>query len=497
MSEVKSRIKLLVESQGASRAARDIDGVGRSVDRIGGASGRSAKQMKAIRDEGSKFHRSLNGLSRVASGGVAALGALGAAAGVKAVGDFREAEKVSRSTAQTLKTMGGVAGISAKGVASLADALSLKTGFDDEAIQKGENVLLTFGKIRNAAGKGNDVFSRATKSAVDLAAAKNLSVTSTAEMLGKALQDPVTGAMALKRTGSLAADDLERLKNMAKSGLPVLQQQKFVLQALNKQYGGQAARQADPFDKARVAIDALSESIGYAIGPPLMRAATWLAKFVDQMRTGTAAGGKFRRALQLYGAYLGFLGRIVFKVGGFVVWSVGRQIEAWRRVGGAVSRVVGGAARRLRDLVSFVGRMPGAISKGASGMFNGIKVAFRDAINWIIRAWNGLQFKIPGFDPPGPGPKFGGFTLGAPDIPQLAHGGLVSGRGSWISGESGAELNTSDGVGRVRVQPLEGGGAGGGGRDIVINLTHILDGEVLSRSVRRHALRAAANASPA
>lgn len=80
------------------------------------------------------------------------------------------------------------------------------------------------------------------------------------------------------------------------------------------------------------------------------------------------------------------------------------------------------------SIVSFVKGLPGRIASAASGMFDGIKNAFRSAINFIIRGWNSLEFKIPGFDPPGPGPSFGGFTLGLPNIPQLAEGAIVKAR---------------------------------------------------------------------
>ena len=43
-----------------------------------------------------------------------------------------------------------------------------KSGVDDEAIQSGENLLLTFTNIRNEAGKGNDVFDQTTKAALDM-----------------------------------------------------------------------------------------------------------------------------------------------------------------------------------------------------------------------------------------------------------------------------------------------------------------------------------------
>lgn len=82
----------------------------------------------------------------------------------------------------------------------------------------------------------------------------------------------------------------------------------------------------------------------------------------------------------------------------------------------------------FQKIIDFVKGVPGKISGAAGGMFDGIKNAFRSAINFIIRAWNKLEFKIPGFDPPGPGPKFKGFTLGTPHINEFHQGGVVPGR---------------------------------------------------------------------
>ena len=64
-----------------------------------------------------------------------------------------------------------------------------------------------------------------------------------------------------------------------------------------------------------------------------------------------------------------------------------------------------------------------ASAKGVPPERPGIKSAFRAAINFIIDGWNGLQFKIPGFKigPVG----YDGFTLGVPDIPRLATGGIA------------------------------------------------------------------------
>jgi hypothetical protein len=134
---------------------------------------------------------------------------------------------------------------------------------------------------------------------------------------------------------------------------------------------------------------------------------------------------------------------------------------------GPLAFLVAMVIKHFDSIVGFVKSMPGRISGAARGMFNGIKNAFRGAINWIIDKWNGLEFKLPSADL-GPLGKVGGFTLGTPDIPRLGTGGYISGPGSWIAGETGVpELSSLLPDGRVKVQPLGGGAAAsaaGGGR---------------------------------
>lgn len=105
---------------------------------------------------------------------------------------------------------------------------------------------------------------------------------------------------------------------------------------------------------------------------------------------------------------------------------IGGALEGVRAVIGGALEVIGSMFKGAWDgIVDFFGKVPSRLASAAKGMFDFVKTAFRNAINWVIRGWNKLQFKIPGFDPPGPGPKFGGFTLGLPDIPELAAGGIV------------------------------------------------------------------------
>jgi hypothetical protein len=136
----------------------------------------------------------------------------------------------------------------------------------------------------------------------------------------------------------------------------------------------------------------------------------------------------------------------------------------------------------------------GAIKQTATDVFDAIKGALpavahafvtafatvtnavRGAIDVLIRGWNSLQFKVPGFKV---GPiHFGGVTLGVPQIPLLAQGGVVSRAGMAVVGERGPELvSLPAGAG---VTPLDREA-----RPLEIVVPVMLDGREIARSVAR------------
>lgn len=152
------------------------------------------------------------------------------------------AEESRREMAQTqavLASTGGIAGVSAKNIVEYADSLSKVTNYDDEVIQGGENLLLTFTKI------GKDVFPEATKTMLDMSAALDQDVKGSAIQLGKALNDPILGVTALRRVGvSFTEQQLEQIKVMQNSG-NILGAQKIILAELKTEFGGAATATAD------------------------------------------------------------------------------------------------------------------------------------------------------------------------------------------------------------------------------------------------------------
>ncbi|MGE3448691.1 MAG: hypothetical protein AB7H92_14050 [Microbacteriaceae bacterium] len=150
-----------------------------------------------------------------------------------------------------------------------------------------------------------------------------------------------------------------------------------------------------------------------------------------------------------------------------IVQTVWRWVsENWPLLLAILTGPIGLAVKFIVDnfdtIVGFVSGLPGRITNAASGMWDGIKDAFKSAVNWIIEKWNGLSFGIPGFDPPGPGPSFPGFTIRVPQIARLAQGGITTGPTLAIVGDNPG--------GREAIVPLPPGGSGGlGGVTIIVN----------------------------
>lgn len=236
------------------------------------------------------------------------------------IADARESARVAAVTTNVIKSTGEAAGISAKQVGDLATAISNKTGADDEAIQSGQNLLLTFTNIKNGVGPTNDIFNQASKTLVDMTAAMNNGDVSASALkgssiqLGKALNDPVKGISALTKVGVTFTDQQkEQIKSLVKSG-DTMDAQKVILKELNKEFGGTAAAATDPMKKLQVAIGNVRETLGsyllpvvdkfgnwmLKIGVPLMN--EWIGKFADFVKIHFPP---FRDAVKdLYDKYL-------------------------------------------------------------------------------------------------------------------------------------------------------------------------------------------------
>lgn len=219
-------------------------------------------------------------------GKLAALTAGGAGLGALAVTlkagieDWAQGAKVAAQTEAVLKSTKSAANVTAKQIDALSLSLMRKSGMDDDAIKSGENLLLTFTNIRNAAGRGNDIFSQTTKIMTDMSVALGQDTKSSAIQLGKALNDPIKGLTALQRVGvSFTASQKEQIKALVESG-NTLGAQKLILGELNKEFGGSAEAVGKTLPgQIAVLRESFSNLAGNLVGtmiPTLQRLVSWV-----------------------------------------------------------------------------------------------------------------------------------------------------------------------------------------------------------------------------
>ena len=116
-----------------------------------------------------------------------------------------------------------------------------KSGIDDEAIQSGENLLLTFTNIRNEAGKGNDIFNQATKATLDMSVALGKDMKSSRDPARQGAQRSDQGHDGAARVWASPSPTGRRrlIKALVEPG-DTMGAQKIILKELNKEFGGSA-----------------------------------------------------------------------------------------------------------------------------------------------------------------------------------------------------------------------------------------------------------------
>lgn len=288
---------------------------------------------------------------------VGAIAAMFVAARVKEwisgwIAEAQEATKVEAQTGAVIKSTGGAAQVTAGHVGAYAEKLASLTGIDDEVIQKGQNMLLTFTNIRNEVGAGNNVFDQATQTMLDMSAALGQDASASAMQLGKALNDPINGVTALRRVGVQLTDQQKaQIDAFVKSG-DILSAQKIILAELAKEFGGSAAAQATAADRMKVIWGNLKEDLGKAIMPAFEQIFPALQGLIAELAPavqplaemlGQGLGGAFQTLIPVVQAFLPVL-QALFPV----VMSIG---EAFAPLIPAVAELAASVAEALIPVI--------------------------------------------------------------------------------------------------------------------------------------------------
>jgi uncharacterized protein YoxC len=212
-----------------------------------------------------------------ALGGLAVAGAKMVAAGEQAATANARIEQIATS----MGLFGDQTGKVTDRLVKLANEQARLTGVNQNTIKESQALLLTFKDIASSADEVGGAFDRATQLTLDMASAGFGSVTDNAKQLGKALNDPIAGLTALRRSGiQFTEAQQDQIRTLVESGR-VLEAQTMILEEIENQVGGTAEATANSTDKMKVAFSQASESIGMALLPAVEALVPILVKFSE------------------------------------------------------------------------------------------------------------------------------------------------------------------------------------------------------------------------
>jgi hypothetical protein len=465
-------------------------------DKLISESNRVKSSLGDVEEKSKKTGSGMSTAFKVAAAGIAAAGIGGLLKGM--FDEAKEAQQVSASTAQGIKTMGAEAWTSADKIGDLSTAISNKIGVDDEAIQSSANLLLTFGNVRNEAGAMNNVFDRSVAAAQDLSAKGFGSADAAAKMLGKALNDPLKGMTALAKAGvTFSQAQKDQIADMIKSG-DLLGAQKILLGEVERQVGGTAEATATGADKMAVMWGNFQEQLGTEMMPILEAVLTKLMAFLDwasKHQGIVIAFAAIAAAIWLVNIALdanpiilvisliaGLVAAFIWlweTSAGFRNFFIGIWQDITSQVGGAINWIKGA----WNGMVSFFSNIISAIGRIFSGIGNAISGAFKNSLNWVIGVINhvidffnkivyGINLVNPFDDIPS-----------IPHIPKVHTGGVVPG----LPGQE--RLMMLQGGERITANGQSGGSGGGGGTLRVTGDVKSVLYQVIQLGIRTGALR--------
>ncbi|MFA5165407.1 MAG: hypothetical protein WC481_07585 [Candidatus Omnitrophota bacterium] len=223
---------------------------------------------------------------------------------VKAVSDKMENAWAAQEEAlaildSTLRATGATAWTSAEKLSKMASGFQSVTKYGDETVLAMQNVLLGFKNIKG------DNFEDASLQILNMATVMKMDLTSAAQAVGKALDNPILGLDSLSRQGfKFTAQEKELIKTLVEAG-KLEDAQGIILKELATTYGGaaEAAGKTGTAIKVKLqnAIGDVNEEIGRSISNSLK---PWREKWLE-MATAIGAAAKaqndFKEALENQG----------------------------------------------------------------------------------------------------------------------------------------------------------------------------------------------------
>lgn len=170
---------------------------------------------------------------------------------------YREHNQVISVLESTLKATGATAWTTSQSLQDMANNLQSVTNYSADSINQMQSVLLGF---KNISGK---TFEDATKAILDMATVMKMDLSSAAQSIGKALDDPINGMDSLKKQGfNFTAAQKEVIQAFLDTGETAKAQQ-IILDELSSTFGGAAEAAADGATQIKNALGDVLRAYGH------------------------------------------------------------------------------------------------------------------------------------------------------------------------------------------------------------------------------------------
>ena len=303
-------------------------------------------------------------------------------------------------------------------LADLADTQSRLLGIDDDVISNTMSKLLTFRELAKTANVVGGAFDRASQAALDMAAMGFGEAEQNAVQLGKALEDPVAGLTALRRTGiTFTNEQREVIASLVETGKRG-EAMNVILEAIETQVGGTAAATAVASKKIKKALDQIVEEFAKKFIAGFDSLPGGVEKFFNVIKErANQFGGIFGRAISdsiqgnfdTFIAIGEFVGKKIlngtknaFKIGAVTLWDdLGNWLKStsWGQSSGLTAPnyapSVIDQANREQETINALGSR---IASGSTGLVPGYNGSMRyarpgesggeDIYNYETKEWS-------------------------------------------------------------------------------------------------------------
>lgn len=385
-----------------------------AVDRASAVIDKFVNGSKKKMDELTKSQRAANFMNDTSVKATAAGAAITGffAETVKAAED---SEVATKRLEQVFRSMGDATGKNAMQAAEYASQLQLLIGVEDEEIMAVQAKLATFKHESDAYAMRTGLFQRLTNAAFDMQAAGFGDALGNITQLGKAFEDPIRGATALKRTGALTAAEVDKIGNIAKTQ-GMRKAQEAMLAALEKQVKGVAKSTATPTQLMKIQFGEIAETMGKQLLPEINKFAKWLGEVVPKVTKFIEKNSWLVKGVAALGVALMVLGPVLMVAAAAttvfnaamlanpITWIVLGIIAAivalvaivaviianWDRIKLFFSTMWDSVKATFVAAVEFI---KGLFNKFGEWMFGFPARLYQAGINIVTSIWNGIKAK--------------------------------------------------------------------------------------------------------